>query len=65
MKMPSFPEVDLVSHSGSLASGEFAYSLNLTDVHTGWTETRAILGKGRQAVLDALEEIHAVLPFSL
>lgn len=65
VKMPGFAEVDLVSHSGSSASGEFAYALNLTDVHTGWTETRAILGKGRQAVLDALEEIQAVLPFPL
>jgi transposase InsO family protein len=64
-KLPGFAEVDLVSHSGNSASGEFAYSLNLTDVHTGWTETRAILGKGRQAVLDALEEIQAALPFPL
>ena len=64
-KMPGFAEVDLVSHSGNSASGEFAYSLNLTDVHTGWTETGAILGKGRQAVLDALEEIQAALPFPL
>jgi len=63
--MPGFAEVDLVSHSGSSASGEFAYSLNLTDMHTGWTETGAILGKGRQAVLDALEEIQAALPFPL
>lgn len=45
VKMPGFAEVDLVSHSGSSASGEFAYSLNLTDVHTGWTETRAILAR--------------------
>jgi len=65
VKMPGWAEVDLVSHSGNSASGEFAYALNLTDVHTGWTETRAILGKGRQAVLDALEEIRAALPFPL
>jgi len=65
VKMPGFAEVDLVSHSGDSASGEFAYSLNLTDVHTGWTETRAILGRGRQAVLDALQEIQAALPFRL
>lgn len=65
VKMLGFAEVDLVSHSGNSASGEFAYSLNLTDVYTGWTETRAILGKGRQAVLDALEEIQAALPFPL
>jgi transposase InsO family protein len=65
VKMPGFAEVDLVSHSGNSASGEFAYSLNLTDVHTGWTETRAILGKSRQVVLDALEEIQVALPFTL
>jgi len=65
VKMPGWAEVDLVSHSGNSASGEFAYSLDLTDVQTGWTETRAILGRGRQAVLDALEEIRAALPFPL
>jgi len=65
VKMAGFAEVDLVSHSGNSASGEFAYSLNLTDVHTGWTETRALLGKGLEAVLQALDEIHAVLPFRL
>lgn len=65
VKMPGFAEVDLVSHSGNSASGEFAYALNLTDVHTGWTETRAILGKSRQVVLDALQEIQAALPFAL
>jgi hypothetical protein len=61
VKMPGFAEVDLVSHSENSASGEFGYSLNLTDVYTGWTETRAILGKSRQVVLDALQEIQAVL----
>jgi transposase InsO family protein len=64
-KLPGFAEVDLVSHSGNSGSGEFAYALNLTDLHTGWTETRAILGKGRQAVLDALQEIQRALPFPL
>ena len=32
---PGFTEVDLVSHSGTSADGEFIYSLNLTDLHTG------------------------------
>lgn len=63
--MPGFAEVDLVSHSGNSASGDFAHSLNLTDVHTGWTETQALLGKGLERVLAALDEIHAVLPFRL
>ena len=41
---PGFTEIDLVSHSGDCAEGEFAHSFNLTDIHTTWTETRAVLG---------------------
>ena len=57
--------MDLVSHSGNAASGEFAYSLNLTDLHTTWTETRAVLGKGEAAVAQAFQDIQATLPFRL
>jgi hypothetical protein len=65
VRVPGFTEVDLVSHSGHVASGEFAYSLNLTDLHTTWTETRAVLGKGENTVVAAFEDIQAVLPFRL
>jgi hypothetical protein len=62
---PGFTEVDLVSHSGNSASGEFAHTLNVTDIHTTWTESRAVLGRGEQAVQRALNEIAGVLPFRL
>jgi len=62
---PGFTEIDLVSHSGNSAAGDFCYSLNLTDIHTGWTETRAVLGRGQEGVRQALEEIRQVLPFPL
>ena len=65
VRVPGFTEVDLVSHSGNAASGEFAYSLNLPDLHTTWTETRAVLGKGEAGVLAAFEDIQAALPFRL
>ena len=65
VKEPGYTEIDTVSHSGPCASGEFAYSLNLTDVHTGWCETRAVLGKGEENVCAALEEIRKSLPFGL
>lgn len=65
VKTPGFAEIDLVSHSGNSGAGEFAQSLNLTDIHTGWTESRAILGRGQEAVGQALEEIAGVLPFGL
>ena len=62
---PGFTEVDLVSHSGNSASGEFAHTLNVTDIHTTWTESRAVLGRGEQAVQRALNQIAGVLPFPL
>src|ERR1700691_2825353 len=65
VKTPGFAEIDLVSHSGNSGAGEFAQSLNLTDIHTGWTESRAILGRGQEAVGQALEEIAGALPFGL
>jgi len=60
-----FSEIDLVAHSGDSGGGDFAHSLNLTDIHTGWTESRALLGKSQVAVQEALDEIAGVLPFRL
>jgi hypothetical protein len=42
VQSPGFTEVDLVSHSGNSASGEFAHTLNVTDIHTTWTEWQRI-----------------------
>jgi len=52
---PGFTEVYLVSHSGNSASGEFAHTLNVTDIHTTWRESRAVLGRGEEAVQRALK----------
>jgi len=65
VSVPGYLEIDLVAHCGPSASGEFIYSLNVTDIHTGWTETRAVLGKGEKGVVAALEEIRLGLPFAL
>jgi transposase InsO family protein len=62
---PGFTEIDLVSHSGNAASGEFLHSLNVTDLATTWVETRAVLGKGQSGIVQALTEISQALPFSL
>ncbi len=63
--VPGFTEIDLVAHAGECADGEFAHSLNLTDIHTTWVETRAVLGRGQHAVQQALEEMRQTLPFRL
>jgi hypothetical protein len=63
--VPGFTEIDLVAHCGESSDGEFAHSLNLTDIHTTWVETRAVLGRGQHAVQQALEEMRQTLPFAL
>jgi hypothetical protein len=62
---PGFTEIDLVSHSGTCADGEFLHSLNVTDIHTTWVETRAVMGKSQERVRQALEVIGGALPFTL
>jgi hypothetical protein len=62
---PGFTEIDLVSHSSDCVEAESVYSLNVTDIHTAWTVTRAVLGKGQHGVVSALEEMRMSLPFKL
>jgi hypothetical protein len=62
---PGWVEIDLVSHSGNSADGQFVYSLNLTDIFTGWVETAAVLGKGQRGIVAALEALVVRLPFVL
>ena len=62
---PGFTEIDLVSHSGNAADGEVVHSLNVTDIHTTWVETRAVLGKHQRGVQQALAELQQALPFRL
>jgi len=65
VQMPGFTEIDLVSHSGNSASGDFLHSLNVTDIHCTWVETRAVMGKSQIGVLNAMKDIQQALPFKL
>ncbi|MBC7336634.1 MAG: transposase family protein, partial [Clostridia bacterium] len=60
---PGFLEVDLVSHDGSSARGDFAQTLDAVDVATGWTETVAVKNKAQKWVFAALQQIIAAMPF--
>jgi hypothetical protein len=62
---PGFVEIDLVAHDGGDAQGEYLYTLDVTDVCTGWTETMAVRNKSQVAVFDALLAIRQRLPFDL
>ena len=63
--IPGFMEMDLVAHDGGNARGEFIQTLNMVDVYSGWTETRAVKNKAQRWVFQALQEIRSVLPIPL
>jgi len=59
-------KVELSLSSGNSGAGEFARTLNVTDIHTAWTESRAVLGRGQAGVERALNnEVEKTLPFRL
>ena len=62
---PGFLEVDLVPHCGASAYGDYIYTLDTVDIHTTWSERRAVFGRGQTATLKAFEEIKQELPFPL
>jgi hypothetical protein len=62
---PGWLEADTVAHCGESMAGDFCWSVTLTDVHTQWTETRAIWNRGQHAVQQRIAEIEAALPFAI
>lgn len=63
IKKPGYAEIDTVAHCGNSADGDFAYTVNQTDIHTTWTESRAVLGRGETGVIQALDEMRKDSPF--
>ena len=63
--LPGFVEIDLVGHEGGNSSGDFCSTLTVTDIATGWTETRTVKNKAQRWVFDALVEISAGFPFPI
>jgi len=64
-KRPGFVEIDLVGHEGGDPSGDFAQTLDTTDVCTGWTETRAVKNKAQVWVFEGLMVIRERIPFAI
>jgi hypothetical protein len=60
-----FVELDLVGHDGGNANGDYCFTLNMTDIKSGWTEDQAIRNKAQIWVFEALQEIRSRLPFDL
>lgn len=64
-ELPGFFECDTVAHCGPTLKGEFARSVNMTDVRTGWVFTAAIRNNARVWVLGALDAAEAAIPFTI
>ena len=62
---PGFIEADTVAHCGNSIAGMFVYSLNTVDIATGWSEARALWGKGQKVAFEAIRSIEGVFPFKL
>jgi ribosomal protein L32 len=62
---PGFLEADTVAHCGESMAGQFVFTLDCVDIATGWTEQRAIWGRGETDVLKQIRHIEHSLPFAI
>ena len=63
--MPGFVEIDLVGHEGGNSSGEFCFTLTVTDIATGWTINRSVKNKAAIWVFEAIKHVMAQFPFPI
>lgn len=62
---PGFFEGDTVAHCGPSMRGEFARTVNLTCVHTGWVFTTSVRNNAHTHILAALNTFVATVPFEV
>ena len=60
-------QIDLVQHDGGNPSGEFCYTLTITEVKTAWTVHYALRNKAHKWIYQALEDacLHLPLPVEI
>src|SRR5690625_4779226 len=63
--VPGFVEIDLVGHEGGNASGEYCFTLTVTNISTGWTVNRTVKNKAAKWVFEALEHVISDFPFPI
>lgn len=63
--IPGFLETDSVAHCGTTTAGTYVNTVNCVDIATGWTEQRAVWGKGEHGTLEAIKDIEKTLPFPI
>jgi hypothetical protein len=51
VRQAGYLEIDLVSHAGASAAGEFLHTLDCVDIQTTWGERQVLRGKSRHGVV--------------
>lgn len=62
---PGFFETDTVAHCGPTAKGEFARTLTMTDVLTGWVQLEVLRNNARVHMLAGLDRATAAIPYEI
>jgi transposase InsO family protein len=63
--VPGFVEIDTVFHDGGNRGGGHAFTLTVTDIATGWTESRSLPDRTAKHILAALNHIATAMPFPI
>lgn len=56
-------QIDAVEHCGETASGEYAITISSLDIASYWFESEAIMGKGQQRSVEAINNLRTKMPF--
>ena len=64
-QQPGFLEIDLVGHDGGVIDSLHAFTLNATDIASGWNSSAALQNKAQVWTLAGVQKIRAKLPFPL
>lgn len=62
---PGKLQIDLVSHDGGIARGDFIQTLNMVDYKTGWNVAKACLNKAASNVFPQLKKGISLFPFKI
>ena len=63
--VPGVIEADTVAHCGPTFAGEFARTLTMTDLATGWTENASIRNNASRWIVQAVADLQGMFPFPL
>ena len=62
---PGFFEMDLVGHDGGSAAGDYCFTLDMTDVCSGWSEQVAVINKAQIHVFEGIRTIRKRAPIDI